>query len=52
MKIIHKERSKLEEEARFTGKMVFDKKQHSRFEKLSKLKGIEFTDYMIHEGVF
>ena len=35
-----------------TGKTILNKKTHDRFKKLSKSKGLQFTDYMIHEGIF
>ena len=34
------------------GKMIFDEERHDRFKKLSKEKGEEYTNYMIHEGIF
>tara|TARA_Y100000034_G_C6687557_1_gene302590 strand:+ start:47 stop:610 length:564 start_codon:yes stop_codon:yes gene_type:complete len=44
--------NKLEEESNHNGKMMWDKERHDRFEQLSKEKGEDYRDYMIHEGVF
>ena len=52
MKIIVDGRTKLEEEFRTTGEMIWDEKIYSKFKKLSKEKDTQFTDYMIREGVF
>ena len=31
---------------------IFDEKRNKRFKKLSKKKGLNYTDYMLHEGIF
>ena len=41
-----------EQQDKKDGVMVWDKETHNRFKKLGEERGEQFTDYMIHEGIF
>jgi len=52
IKKLKKWRTKFIDNGCKTGETILFKDRYKRFKKLSKEKGKEYTDYMIHEGVF